>query len=147
MSSPVPNSLDLRLTIPARFPGKESPSSNPLAAKLAQEMALRWEKGERPLAEEFLQRHPNLLQQPGAVLQLICEEICLRQEYGESISLSHYLSRFPHFQEQLNVLVGCHRLFDQDTPDSPFPQAGEEIGEYFLMSELGRGLQSRVILD
>ena len=60
-----------------------APGDDPAVERLAAEMAERWRKGERPRAEEFLDRHPVLWNQPEAAADLIYEEFCLRQELGE----------------------------------------------------------------
>jgi len=73
-------------------------------------MAERWQKGERPLAEEFLARHPQLWDRPEVALDLIFEELCLRQEHGQAIDAAGLLRRFPRWREQLQVLLDCHRI-------------------------------------
>ena len=57
---------------------------SPLAARLAADMARRWRHGERPLAEDYLARHPELRDRPEDDVDLVYEEICLRQEAGEA---------------------------------------------------------------
>ncbi len=47
------------------------------------EMVAAWRRGERPLAEEFLARHPELGED--AAIRLIYEEVCLRQEAGLAV--------------------------------------------------------------
>jgi serine/threonine protein kinase/tetratricopeptide (TPR) repeat protein len=109
-------------------------------------MARRWRRGERPLAEDVLAPYPDLAGCPETVLQLICEEICLRQESGEPVSAAEFLARFPQWQEPLQVLLGCHRLFTEEIQPPQFPQRGETIGGFELLAELGRGACSRVFL-
>src|SRR5690348_2052340 len=52
------------------------------AERLAEEMAGRWRRGERPTADEYLARLPGLRDDPEAAVELIYEEVCLRQQYG-----------------------------------------------------------------
>jgi eukaryotic-like serine/threonine-protein kinase len=66
-----------------------------LAARLVEEMAAAWRAGSRPLAEEFLARHPSLGHSVEAVVQLVYEEICLREELGEEIDPAALRARFP----------------------------------------------------
>jgi len=47
-------------------------------------------------AEVYLQRHPELDDDPGAVLELISHEVLLREKAGERPTLEEYLQRFPH---------------------------------------------------
>src|SRR5947209_15445734 len=86
-------------------------AADALATRLAEEMAERWRRGERPLPEEFLDRHKELWDRPEAAVQLIYEEICLRQEFGEEGPLAGMLDRFPQWREQLQNLLDSPRLF------------------------------------
>src|SRR5438270_12405903 len=72
-----------------------------VTALLAAEMIDRWRQGERPLPEEFLNRQPELWNQPAAAAELIYEELCLRQEYGPTIPPAEVLNRFPQSRQQL----------------------------------------------
>jgi serine/threonine protein kinase/lipoprotein NlpI len=117
-----------------------------LAARLADEMAERWRQGERPLAEEFLERHPELSELPEAATELIYEELCLRQEHGELVAAEDVLRRFPHWEPQLQVLLDCHQLMQADMAVPTFPEVGDTLGDFLLMAELGRGAHGRVFL-
>jgi serine/threonine protein kinase/tetratricopeptide (TPR) repeat protein len=108
-------------------------------------MARRWQEGERPRTEEFLERHPELREQPEAAIQLICEEICLREDHGEAIAPSEMYRRFPQWRPQLEVVLDCHRLF-RPAPPPRFPSVGETFADFPLVAELGRGGQGRVFL-
>src|SRR5207244_4231001 len=59
---------------------------DPLVERLAEEMADAWRRGQRPLAEAYLARHPELADRSEAVLRLVYEEVCLRQEWKEDSS-------------------------------------------------------------
>lgn len=114
-------------------------------AELLHEMVAAWGRGERPLAEDFLARHPELWDQPEAAAELIYEEICLREQYGASVSASALIRRFPQWQPQLEVLLDCQRLFEPELPPR-FPAAGDCIGDFRLLAELGRGSGGLVFL-
>jgi tetratricopeptide (TPR) repeat protein len=117
-----------------------------LAAELVGEMIRRWRQGERLLPEDFLARHPQLADHPEAVADLIYEEVCLRQEFGPEVPLEQVLRRFPHWRPQLEVLFDCQRVLGVPAAPPQFPAAGESLGEFFLLAELGRGAQGRVFL-
>jgi len=123
-----------------------TPATEPLVARLVEEMTVRWLGGDRPRAEEFLAAHPRLWQKPEAAADLIYEELCLRQQAGESVSATEYRQRFPQWQEQLDVLLRCHRLLEGTPPGPRFPAVGETLGDFHLRAELGRGGQGRVFL-
>ncbi len=121
-----------------------NPNALSLAERLAEEMRARWRNGERPTAEEFLNRHPELWQQPEEAADLIYEEFCLRREQGEEVDPQAVLARFRQWQAPLGVLLECHRILDPE--EARFPSCGEKLGEYRLVAELGRGSQGRVFL-
>src|SRR5262249_31217569 len=85
----------------------ERAGADDLAARLAREMAARWHRGERPPAEEFLARHPALVRDPEAALDLVYEEVCLRREFDEEQPVAALLARFPRWREPLRVLLDC----------------------------------------
>lgn len=117
-----------------------------LAARLVGEMAQRWRQGDRPLAEEFLERCPDLLGQPQAAADLIYEEYCLRNELGPEIPAAEFFERFPQWRAQLEVMFDCERLLEPQRSKPQFPSPGEALGDFDLLTELGRGVQGPVFL-
>ena len=116
------------------------------AGYLAEEMGRRWRAGERPLAEELLAPHPWLLDHPEAALELVAEELYLREECGEPIDEERVESRFPRWRRQVRALLDCHRLLTPRLAAPRFPVAGEALGDFHLLAELGRGTHGRVFL-
>jgi eukaryotic-like serine/threonine-protein kinase len=124
-----------------------SPSGDDkLAGLLVAEMIQRWRRGERPLPEEFLDRHPSLWERPEAAADLIYEELCLRQEFGVDVPVEQVLARFPQWRRQLEVLFDCQRVLGPGLAATEFPAAGEALGDFLLLAELGRGAHGRVFL-
>src|SRR5437660_1156299 len=78
--------------------------------RLAEEMVDRWRRGERPPAEEYLDRHPELRDDPAAALELIAEELALREEHGPPVSLAELADRFPQWQAQVRALAQCQQV-------------------------------------
>jgi tetratricopeptide (TPR) repeat protein len=117
-----------------------------LAVQLVGEMIERWRRGERPPAEEFLTRHPALLEHPEPAADLIYEELCLRQEHGVPVSAEEMLRRFPQWQPQLEVLLDLQRLLGPRRAAPRFPAAGEALGDFVLLAELDGGSHGRVFL-
>jgi serine/threonine protein kinase/tetratricopeptide (TPR) repeat protein len=135
--TPVPS-------IPPR--STELRTADALSERLAAELAERWRRGERPRAEEYLDRHPALWEQPEAATDLIYEEVCLRQEHGESDAAEDALRRFPQWRAELEVLFRFHDLVGPPPAAPTFPEVGETLGEFRLLGELGRGSRGRVYL-
>jgi hypothetical protein len=117
-----------------------------LVDRLIEEMSAAWDKGQGPRSEEFLDRYPQLGADPEAATRLIYEEICLRQEHGQEMTAAEIVLRFPQWREQLGVLVNFHSLL-RDQPGPPiFPEAGQTLGDFHLLAELGSGALGRVFL-
>jgi tetratricopeptide (TPR) repeat protein len=128
----IPNSAESRASLSS------------LVGQLADDMATRWQSGECPVAEEYLNRHPELWLQPDAALELIAEELALRHECGRTASSSELARRFPQWQRQVETLRQCQHAFGSDAQRLPEP--GDDIGEFRLLGELGRGASATVFL-
>jgi serine/threonine protein kinase/Flp pilus assembly protein TadD len=138
-------SLSSQSATPAIHPDPEVNEALTLAERLAEKMAQRWRAGERPRVEEYLALHPQLGDWPEAVLELIYEEICLRQESREEVAVADLVRRFPRWRRQVQALLNCHYLL-ADRLAPRFPSAGEAVGDFHLLAELGRGAHGRVFL-
>jgi serine/threonine protein kinase len=115
-----------------------------LAQRLGDEMARRWNDGERPETEAFLTRYPQLTAHPHAALELIYEEMCQRRRVGDECPRSAWLRRFPQWERQIGMLLACHDLLEN--AGTHFPQVGETFGEFELLDEFGAGAHGRVYL-
>lgn len=131
---------------PAYASSESAPTLGDLAERFAADLALAWERGERLRAEEFLGRHAELLDSPDAALRLIYEEVCQRQERGEHVTAEELVDRFPIWAGELSVMLDCHRMVQAHLAPPRFPVAGEWLGDFQLIAELGRGTQGRVFL-
>jgi len=125
--------------------GPPDNSVEALTARLLEEMGAAWQRGERPRAEDFLDRHPQLWEQPEAAVRLVYEEVCLREEAGEPVPPEDVVRRFPRWRDRLEVLLDCHGLL-RPAPAPVFPAPGETLHGLRLAAELGRGTQGRVFL-
>jgi tetratricopeptide (TPR) repeat protein len=79
-------------------------SRAPWLQRLLDEQGCSWRQGERIRVEDLLERHPELRQQPEAVLDLIAQEVLLRAQAGEAAPLAEFQGRFPHLHGQLRDL-------------------------------------------
>jgi serine/threonine protein kinase/tetratricopeptide (TPR) repeat protein len=120
--------------------------SGSLATRQVNEMVAAWRRGERPLAEDFLARHPEL--SDDAAIRLIYEEVCLRHEAGLPVDPKEIAGRFPRWREELEVLLHIQqRMESKSSPTAPaFPCEGESLAGFRLVLELGRGAAGRVFL-
>ena len=107
-------------------------------------MHAAWDAGLPIAAEQWIARHPQLAEEPETAVLVIYEEYCLREEAGESVDPAQFFARFPQWDAALRVVLDCHRLFQDES--AVFPEAGSELGELRLLSELGRGGAGRVFL-
>jgi serine/threonine protein kinase/Flp pilus assembly protein TadD len=116
------------------------------AYRLAEEMTRRWRAGDRPLAEELLADHPSLLERPEIALELVAEELYLRQEHGEPLKPEVLESRFPQWRRQVRALLDCHSALAPRLATPRMPAVGEELGDFHLLAELGKGTSGTVFL-
>ena len=114
--------------------------------QLAEDLARRWRAGECPGVEEYLLAHPELAEQPDAALELVAEEICLRAEAGHELEAAEFVRRFPQWRRQVQALFDCHLLMAPRSGLVRFPAAGDALGDFRLLAELGRGSHGRVFL-
>src|SRR5262245_645904 len=113
---------------------------------LVADLVARWRAGERPLAEEYFEQQPDLWQRPESALEVIAEELVLRAEFSQPTTASSLARRFPQWKVQVQVLLDCQRALGPALPVPRFPEPGERLGDFHLLSELGRGAHGRVFL-
>src|SRR5262249_46691418 len=113
--------------------------------------------GDRVLVEAYLDRYPELRDEPEHLLDLIYNEMVLREDTGATPQYAEYRERFPHLDEQLRLLFEVHEVLEVGRlektnivangallrPD-PLPADGPAAGAvpipgYETLEELGRG--------
>src|SRR5262245_23197604 len=114
----------------------------PLALEaILSEFTARWERGEAPRAEDYLDRiapadHADLV-------ELIYHEYCLADSSGRQPDPADYLRRFPDQRDRLRRVFGLHDVLDSSElrrwAEPTMPESGDAIGPYHLVRELGRG--------
>ncbi len=117
---------------------------DPSVSREVGEMVAAWRRGERPRAEDFLAGRPGLGDE-GAI-RLIFEEYCLRQESGLEVDPVDFARRFPRLWPELEMLLECHRLMEPGSIPAALPGVGEDLAEFRLLAEMGRGALGKVFL-
>ncbi len=107
-------------------------------------MGVAWAHGDPVGAEELLAKYPNLGTEES--IRLIYEEVCLRRESGQEVRTSEVVNRFPRWKEALEILLGCDRLLRPLSRTVALPKAGDHLGSFRLLSELGRGASGKTYL-
>jgi serine/threonine protein kinase/Tfp pilus assembly protein PilF len=131
-------------------------SPTQLVEILRNEQRAGWQRGERILAEAYLERHPALQADAACALQLVYQEVLLREESGERPQLAEYVQRFPQFASQLGPLFEVHRALEsgslqeskgtdpsRHTTPPESPRLGNvdwpSVTGYEILERLGRG--------
>jgi tetratricopeptide (TPR) repeat protein len=112
----------------------------------ADDMVGRWKAGERPLPEDYLSRHPELRAHPALALELVAEELALRAVYGPPATRSELARRFPEWAARAQAVFDYHQALAPAVREPVYPEPGEELGEFHIGPELGRGAHGRVYL-
>src|SRR5262245_443339 len=95
-----------------------------LAFRLLDEQRARWARGDPAPVEDYLSRHPELLADPGAVVDLIYQEVLLQKEQGRVLALSDCVRRFPHYEAELRDQFELHEVLESPSLREPLPVAG-----------------------
>jgi WD40 repeat protein len=106
----------------------------------------RWQRGERVLAEHYLQRYPALADNPEAAVALAYGEFLAREEAGEAPVPEEYLQRFAKVAARLRVQLELHSALGSTgpAPSWPVPIVPPAVAQaapagYEVMDEIGRG--------
>jgi len=111
-----------------------------------------WDLGGEPDAQAALARRPELRADRSVALDLAYEEYCRRREKGERPDPDAFCDRFSSHRQSLRVLITGHQYIDdhvsllKEAPPVRWPQPGEQLGDFTLLRQLGRGAFARVYL-
>ena len=90
--------------------------------ELCQDQRERWQHGDKPRVETYLDRYPELHSDEKLLLDFICAEYSLRAELGESPALAEYVECFPQLAPQLKVLFELLTAIDGEPSLPPSEQ-------------------------
>src|SRR5262245_56863116 len=91
--------------LPAARPGEDRLS---WLSRVRDDQRRRWKRGQRLLAETYLQHLPALGKDPETAVDLIYSEFLLREELGETPNCDDYLRRFPLLAGSLRRQFDVH---------------------------------------
>ncbi len=130
-----------------------------IVAVLLVDQRERWQRGERILAETYLERHPEFRGDDEAAVELIYGEFLLREMHAETPTTAEYAARFPCHAGWLEKQFALHRMLQNEAssqhPANPTVSEADRVTSasfvepespgvpkvpgYELLSELGRG--------
>lgn len=144
-----------------------------LLQQLKSEQRNHWLAGKRISVRAYLEKFPQLRENPSATLELIRNEIQLRLQLNESLQEQEYLEAFPQYSEQIRKLLGFDQLLGHVLPGlgtstddcsdgslklvgtgnaitpshaAPVPANLPRLPGYEILQELGVGGRGRVYL-
>jgi hypothetical protein len=79
-----------------------------LTAVLRFDQSHGWKRGERPRAEDYLERYRRVAEDPGAALDLIHAEFLHRERHGTRPTLEEFLGRFPRYAAAIRTQIELH---------------------------------------
>ncbi len=109
-----------------------------------QAMVRAWDLGAAVTAEDVLDGRAEV--DAESAIRLIYEETCLRREAGQHVGTAEVVARFPRWGPELRALFECDRLIRSPGGIALYPEAGEVLGPFLLLAELGRGTAGRTFL-
>ena len=107
-------------------------------------MITAWGRGAELTAEQVLDGRGDVDSE--SAIRLIYEETLLRREAGQRVATAEVVDRFPRWGADLQALFECDRLIRSPRDWFDFPEAGEVLGPFLLLAELGRGTAGRTFL-
>ncbi len=128
-------------TLEAFLSQHQEVSGTELAAVTRVDLRERWQCGQRPAAEEYLARFPQLAAAEEAAVDMIYAEFLAREKLGESPQVAEYAARFPQYAGVLADQIQLHQAFDEATAARPNGGDTERNlrADYEILEEIGRG--------
>src|SRR5262249_30770222 len=130
-------------------------SPEQLTAVLRVDQRMRWQNGERVLAESYLEEYPRVRSSRECALDVIYGEYLMREKNGEQPDADEFVRRFPECADELRAQIDLHKAMaaHQDlsgecsvvSADSGTlanhhpPLTTHNIPGFEILSEVGRG--------
>ena len=121
-----------------------------LTALIKTDLLIRFDRGLRPTAADYLARFPELVSDGDRALSLVYEEFCLLEERDERPDVGEFCDRYDAWRDSLCSQLNYHRELSQivGLPRARvrFPVVGERFSHYEICSVLGQGGAAQVYL-
>ena len=114
------------------------------ASREVEALISAWGRGVEATAFDVLDGRAEI--DTESAIRLIYEETCLRREAGQDVGTDEIVARFPRWGAELRDLFECDRLIRSRRDVAQYPEAGEVLGPFLLLAELGRGRSGRTFL-
>lgn len=141
------------------LPDADDPARTELLVELLRvALELEWNRGQRPLIDQYLTLYPEAAASPSTLEPLAFEEYRLRTQAGERLEPTDYEVRFGFASLSWPKLTPGEQAWESFARSSPdaavrlqqacrsLPEIGDDFAEFELLSELGRGAFARVFL-
>jgi serine/threonine protein kinase len=128
---PEDTSLEMERFLPPQGTAMRRPA---LLALIKVDLAQRWQRGQRPLLDEYLQKYPELGSPLTVAPELILAEFQVRQQHGDQPALAAYRSRFPMQFADLERQVHSPVDATMKSGSVPFDQTGMNVEKTLIRS-------------
>lgn len=118
--------------------------------KVAKQVKAEWRAGKAVDAAAAVEQLGGSVVHRSVVLGLAYEEYCLRKKTGYEVDTEEFIRRFPNVSRSLRHQINVHDALSAqgvlaDIEELPeWPEAGDLIGGFLLIEELGQGAFGRV---
>ena len=133
------------------LPGEPAASRRLVLVEMVKvDLEYRARAGQSPRVEDYAARHPELAEEDGPPVELICEEYHVRKSRGERVGLGDLCRRFPGRTREIWRWLGAAEgtmttSLAADALRESFA-AGQTLDDFQLLAEVGRGAFATVFL-
>ncbi len=124
--------------------GLSNLATRDLAELVRVDLDAHWERGKRPMVEEYLQRYRAIAADAELALDVIYAEYLARELAGDHPELMEYRRRFPECSGVLEEQIGLHAALDSldREAESEHSEQADKAGAetiYEILEQIGSG--------
>ncbi len=127
-------------------------SRNHRMKTVLEEVFDNWDRGVRPDARQAIEANPEFAEVESFAIELAYVEYQRRCRAGEAVEVAGFCGQFPSIEEALRQVLELNALLSDESDAREqktriaWPEIGETLSDFEIISELGRGAFSRVFL-